>query len=174
MENIKDTDLDFLLESLCETEDVDIENIELSEAEESALFLTALREECTNEEYNQLIMENAQEFELYGIIDSAEVATEALKNIVKFNKIANFNRIQKRAAITLAAKAGSPLYEKYALYRKKMIEFRVKIYEKFASASKKAAKTAISNSRRKASSIPSASGKSIVDKMDNQIKKMDK
>lgn len=141
---------------------------------ETELFLTALRSECSEEEYNALVQEAAVEMELYGLIDSAQIATEAQKNIVKMNKAAVFNKIEKRAAIRLAEKAKDNLYTKYAKGRKLMVEARIAIYDKYGSKAKSEAKKIIANARRKASSIKSGSGKSIVDKMDKQIEKVNK
>lgn len=157
-------------------EEADVENVTLEgdTSTESALFLSALKDECTAEEYEALVNESAIEMELYGLIDSASIATEAQKNIVKLNNAAVFNRTEKRTAIRLAERANDQLFEKYAKFRKLMIEYRMKIYEKYGSKAKSEARRIISNSRRKASSMNSSSGKTIVDKMDKQIKKFNK
>lgn len=140
-------------------------------AMESEIFMEALREECTPEEYNAIMEDSAVEMALYGLIDDADVAMEANRTIVKMSKQGSFNRIEKRAAIRLAQKAQDSLYEKYAKYRKLFIEFRDKIYQKYGTKAKTEAKKILQNSRRKATSMPSAAGKSIVDKMDVSIKK---
>lgn len=168
-----DIDLDFL-NPANESEEVDIDSISLeSSYDEGLIFLTALREECTAEEYQKIVTESANELELYGLIDSADVALES-KNIVKLNKLANFNKVQKRTALRLAEKAGDQLYEKYAKFRKLMIDARLKIFNKYLNKSKMEAKKSIMNAARKASAMKSTTGKSIVAKMDAQIEKLDR
>lgn len=149
----------------------DVENAQLTPADESMIFMAALRDECTPDEFDALVKESATEMELYGLIDTADIATEAQRNIVKLNKIAQFNRTQKRTAIRLAASAHDQLFEKYAKFRKLMIGYRLKIYGKYGNKAKSEARKIIANSRRKASSMNSASGKTITDKMDAQVKK---
>jgi len=168
-----DIDLDFL-NPANESEEVDIDSISLeSSYDEGLIFLTALREECSPEEYQKIVTESANELELYGLIDSADVALES-KNIVKLNKLANFNKVQKRTALRLAEKSGDMLYEKYAKFRKLMIDARLKIFTKYLNKSKIEAKKSIMNAARKASAIKSPIGKSIVAKMDAQIEKIDR
>ena len=168
-----DINLDFL-NTATESEEVDIDSISLEGSyDEGLIFLTALREECTPEEYNKIVTEAAVELELYGLIDSSDVVLES-KNIVKLNKLANFNKVQKRTALRLAEKAGDQLYEKYARFRKLMIDSRMKIFTKYLNKSKIEAKKSIMNSLRKASAMKSSFGKTIVDKMDSQIQRIDK
>lgn len=153
-----------------DTPEISVDDASLSAADESMLFLSALRDECTEEEYNALVTESAIEMELYGLIDTADIATEAQKNIVRLNKIANFNKIQKRTAIRLAANSKDQLFDKYSKFRKLMIAYRIKIYEKYGNKAKGEARKIITNSRRKASSISSSAGKTITEKMDHQAK----
>lgn len=144
----------------------------VTDALEAEIFLTALKEECASEEeYDSLVTENAIELELYGLIHDAEIVTEARKNIVKLNKQASMNAIQKRTAIRLAQKADSPEYKLYSKSRKLMMTAREKIYAKYESKAKSIAKKAIANSRRKASAMKSDSGQSIADKMEKVIDK---
>ena len=152
----------------------DVEDATLTEADESMIFLTALRDECTPEEFEEIVTKNATTLEAYGLISKADIATEAQRNIVKLNNVASFNRIQKRTAIRLAAESNDQLYEKYAKFRKLMIEYRVKIYQKYGNKAKSEARRIISNAGRKAKAIPSSVGnvgKSIGEKMDNAVKK---
>ena len=81
---------------------------------ESEIVLTAIRESCgSDEEFAQLMDECATEMALYGVIEDAEVATEASKKIIITDfKAANFNRIQKRTAIRLAMINNDQLYAK--------------------------------------------------------------
>ena len=168
---MNDINLDFL--NPVKEAEVDIDSISLESYDEGLLFLTALRGECTAEEYNKIVTEAATELELYGLIDSSDVVLES-KNIVKLNKLANFNKVQKRTALRLAEKANDQLYEKYAKFRKLMIDARMKIFTKYLNKSKVEAKKAIMNAARKASAMKSSYGKTIVDKMDSQIQKIDK
>lgn len=148
-----------------------VEEATLTSADESMIFLSALRDECTEDEYKALVTEGATEMELYGLIDTADIATEAQKNIVRLNKLANFNKVQKRTAIRLAANAKDQLFEKYSKFRKLMIMYRVKIYQKYGNKAKSEARKIISNSHRKASAMHSTTGNTISQKMDNQVKK---
>jgi len=164
---------DFLLgnESLLDLEDDDI----IDGALEAEIFLAALREECENEEeYDRIATECATELELYGLIHSAEIVTEARKNIVKLNKEANYSKIEKRTAIRLAEKDNSSLYKAYIKGRKLMIAARIKIYERYLSKARPIAKKIIANSRRKASAMKSAGGATITQKMDAVIAKTKK
>lgn len=153
---------------------VNVDDIKLSPADESAIFLTALQDTCTEEEYNQLVMEGAAELALYGLIDDANIVTEAQKISYKVTKQMTFSREQKRAALRLARKADCNEWKLYHKYRTLMIEQREKIYAKFGSKAKTEAKRVIQNSKRKASSMNSVNGKTITDKMDKKIKEMSK
>jgi len=148
-----------------------VEEATLTSADESMIFLSALKDECTDDEYKALVTEGATEMELYGLVDSADIATEAQKNIVRLNKLANFNKVQKRTAIRLAAAAKDQMFDKYSKFRKLMIQYRIKIYNKYGNKAKSEARKIISNSHRKASSMHSENGKTIAQKMDNQVKK---
>ena len=142
--------------------------------DEGLLFLAALSDECSPEEFQQIVTECAHEFEVYGLISSADVVLEAQKNIVRLNKYANFNKVQKRTALRLAENAKDQMFEKYAKFRKLMIGYRLKIYAKYGNKSKIEARKSIANAKRKASGMKSPAGKSIVEKMDHQISKLDR
>lgn len=138
-------------------------------ATESEIFLMALEAECSEDEFSA-IMENASyEMALYGLIDDADQAMEAMKTIVKMNKKDKFSAIERRAAVRLAKKAKDPAYTKYAKGRTMMLENREIIYRKYGAKAKTEAKQIIQNSRRKATAMGSAAGKSITDKMDKHI-----
>lgn len=156
------------------SDNTDIDSLTLSPADESAIFLTALQDTCDAEEYNELVMEHASELALYGLIDDANIVTEAQKITYKVTKQATFSREQKRAALRLARKADCPEWKLYHKYRTLMIEQREKIYAKFGSKAKTEARKVIQNSKRKASSMNSVTGKTITDKMDKKIKEMSK
>lgn len=167
--------MDEFMNFLNENADVDVDSISLEgTGAEAEIFLTALRDECTPEEFNAIVTEAATELELYGLIDSADIATEAQKNIVRLNKAAVFNRTQKRTALRLAERAKDQLFDKYSKFRKRMIEYRLKIYDKYGNKAKSEARKIIANSRRKASAMKSSTGKTITDKMDKQIEKFNK
>lgn len=153
-------------------DNADIDSVTLSPADESAIFLTALQDTCTEEEYNDLVMEHASELALYGLIDDSNIVTEAQKITYKLTKQSTFSREQKRAALRLARKADCTEWKLYHKYRTLMIEQREKIYAKFGSKAKSEAKKVMQNSKRKASSMNSVTGKTIADRMDKKIKEM--
>lgn len=152
-----------------------IEDLTLDAADESAIFLAALQDTCTPEEYEQIVVEGATELELYGLIENADAVTEATKIVKhKITKQENLNREQAKAALRLAKKANSAEWKQYSLHRAKMKEARAKIMQKYASKSKTEAKKVLQNSKRKASSMNSVTGRSIQEKMDKKIKEMEK
>ena len=156
-------------------DNTNIEDIKLDTADESAVFLAALQDVCTPEEYNQLVMENATELELYGLIHDAAIVTEGVKIVKhKITKQENLNREQSKAALRLAKKANSAEWKKYSSARSKMLAAKQKIFVKFGPKAKQEARKIVQNSKRKASAMPSVTGKSISDKMDQKIKEIDK
>lgn len=164
--------MNYLNEENCNPDDITLDH-----ADESAIFLAALQDACTAEEYNDLVMENLTELELYGLIESAEVVTEGLKIIKhKVTKQENLNREQAKAAFRLARKANSSEWKKYKMHREKMIENREKIFQKFGFKAKSEAKRVLQGAKRKASSMPATSltGKSITEKMDKKIAEINK
>ena len=142
---------------------------------ESEIILTAIRNECENDEQFAALLESAgTEMALYDVISDADMATEAAKKVVvKDWKAANFERISKRTAIRMAMVNGDPLYTKYKKYRDLLIETREKIYQKYGSKAQKEAKKIIMNARNKASNMNSNAGKDITSKIDAQIAKAD-
>ena len=140
---------------------------------ESEIILTAIRNECENDEQFAALLESAgTEMALYDVISDADMATEAAKKIVvKDWKAVNFDRIAKRTAIRMAMVNNDPLYTKYKKYRDLLLETREKIYVKYGSKAKVEAKKIIKNSRNKAANMNSAAGRDIVAKMDAQIAK---
>lgn len=158
------------LQNMTTIDDLTLENNGLLETE---IILTAIRESCgSDEEFAELMNEAATEMALYGVIDDAEVATEASKKIIITDfKAANFNRIQKRTAIRLAMINNDQLYAKYRKYRDLFMQTREAIYKKYGNKAKQETKKILMNARRKSANMPSPSGKSIVDKIDKQIDK---
>ena len=162
--------MDEIMNYLNET---NVEDVTLDAADESAIFLAALQDTCTPEEYESLVMENATELELYGLIESANIVTEATKIVKhKITKKENLNREQAKAALRLAKKANDSLWKQYSMHRSKMKEARAKIMDKYGSKSKTEAKKVLQNSKRKASSMNTVTGKTIQAKMDKKIKEM--
>lgn len=155
-------------------DDDDEDEGELTSADESYIFLDALRNECTPEEFEAIAVESAMELELYGLIDNADSAMEARRNIVKLNKIATLSSVQKRTAIRIGARKNDPSYKLYKKHRDAMIKARKKLFEKYASQSKSEAKKIMTNSKHKAASMPSVKGATIVAKMDTAIKKVER
>lgn len=138
---------------------------------ESEIVLNALRNSCASEEEFASLLESAgTEMALYGLISDESIATEVVKRIqVQDWKTANFNRICRRTAIRLAMKADDALYAKYRKYRDLLLDVREKIYVKYQSKAKAEARKIIKNARNKAANMNSAAGKSITEKMDQQI-----
>lgn len=153
---------------------INVDDITLDAADESAIFLAALEDACDTEEEFQLVMEAAVELALYGLIEDAEIATEAKKIVYKQTKQMNLNREQAKAALRLAKKANSPEYQRYKKHRMAMMEEREKIFAKFGPKAKTEAKKVINNAKKKASSMNSVTGKTIVAKMDKKIAEMEK
>lgn len=162
----------------------------LTSGMESILFLEALRATCASEdEYKQIITENATELQLYGVVDPVaiareswseddeevdeEVATEA-KNIVRLNKQARVNTEVARMSIGLAKKANDPLYKAYHKYSVLKRKFRDKIYAKYNSRATPLARKAVANGRNRAAMINSPAGAGIVSKIDSRLKQLDK
>lgn len=126
--------------------------VEFTEADEAAIFLTALKSECTDEEY-QFVLENAHELEIYGLIPSAEIATEAKKVAYKVTKQMNMNRETAKACLRSAERKNTAAWKKYHKGRMMMLEARNDIYKQEAAIGRKAAKNVLSNARKKASSM---------------------
>ncbi len=165
-----------ILESLQNIQTPDDATLEGSTLLESEIILTAIRESCdSDEEFDELMNDVATEMALYGVIDDAEIATEASKRIVITDfKAANFNRIQKRTAIRLAMINNDQQYAKYRKYRDLFLQAREGIYKKYGAKAKQETKKILMNARRKSANMPSPSGKTIVDKIDKQIDKATK
>ena len=161
------------LQNYLNEENINIDDIQLEAADEAAIFLAALQDVCTVEEYNTIVNESATELALFGLIDNAEIVTEAKKIVYKQTKQMNMNREQAKAALQLAKKANTPEWKQYKKHRQAMIAARNKIYEKFNSKAKTEAKKVLNNSKRKASAMNSVTGKAIVEKMDKKIKEVE-
>lgn len=134
-------------------ESASIDDIVLTPADESAIFLAAMQDVCTPEEYHTLVTEQATEMELYGLIESAEIATEARKIVYKQTKQMNLNREQAKAALRMAKRENSADWKKYARGRKMMMEARDAIFKKHASKAMAESRRIINNASKKASSL---------------------
>jgi vacuolar-type H+-ATPase subunit H len=154
-------------------DELNADDVTLTKADESAILLTALQDACTPEEY-QLVMENMHELELYGLIDNADIVTEAKKIVYKQTREMNLNREQQKAAIRLARAANTASYKKYEKGRKMWKEAKAEICKQFGSKAKTEAKKVISNSRKKSSAMKSSTvtGKVISDKLDKKVNEM--
>jgi hypothetical protein len=140
-------------------------------AVESEIVMNALRSACASDEEFAALLESAgTEMALYGLLSDENIATEVVKKIqVNDWKTANFNRICRRTAIRLAMINNDALYTKYRKYRDLLLEVREKIYVKYQSKAKSETRRIIKNARNKAASMNSAAGRSITEKMDQQI-----
>ena len=159
------------------TFDDDDDGYVLTPADESAIFLETLACECaTPDEFYNTIEENAVALEMYGVIEDASAALEAVKRMKVDNwKQVNLSRVTGNQAIRMAAAANSPDYKKYKKYRALFIKYKKKIEEKYRNRAKTAARRSIQNSQHKTASVknsPAASG--ITKKMDSAIKNLDK
>lgn len=172
-------------ESVTTEIEIDPESV-LDNAMESMVLLDVLRETCTKDEYTQFLTDNATELELYGLIDRDSMATEAYsdnddgdaameaKNIVRLNRDANIAREEARIAIGLAKKSKDQLYDYYKKYSGLKRKFRDKIYGKYGSKAKPLARKAVLNSRNRASVMNSKTGTTIMNKIDQRIKQLDR
>lgn len=129
------------------------DEVEFDAADEAAILLDGLEDECTDEEWN-VILENMTELEIYGLIPNAEMATEAAKKVAyKVTKQMNLNRETAKAALRSAEKKNTAAWKKYHKARVAMLEARNDIYKQEAGVAKKAAKATLNNARKKASAM---------------------
>lgn len=171
----------------------------LSPEVNAEIFLLAMEETCTPDEFYNIVIEGAVELEAFGIIPRAEMisevydveeirtssitnesfapATEAQKKyakkvVVKQDKDTIRDRIEKRACIRLGKENNDPNFKGYAKARKAMIAYREALYKRWLPEARKAAKVSMTATSAKASTMGNARGASIVDKMDQQIEKI--
>ena len=155
---------------------------------EDYVFLLAMEEECTPEQFHDLVLENAVELNMYGLLHNpeildelyespsdTEIATEASgykkKVSYKQSKDMVYNKIKYRTALRIAKNANSPAWQKYKRGREMMIEAREEIYRMNGGKAEQATKRIMSGAAHKAAAMNNARGSSIVDKMDAQIAK---
>lgn len=195
-----DNFMSYLDDILTEGQDVteSFNTSSLTEEDEAVIFLEALREECTDDEYVDLLKNCAYEMAVVGLIPNPEVCTHVLESmftpedlngseylgiaeegvrkkiVIDDWRHANFNRIQKRTALRMAHRDGFSAAAKYDKYRKLMIQERNKIYDRYLNKARSVTKQIIRNSKNKASNISTPGGTSITKKMDQQINKLDK
>lgn len=153
------------------------ENLDLDPAAESAIFLECMYDGCNSfEEFEQLVEENAIEWNMCGLINSADEAFEAVKRIKIDNfKQVNLDRETRRECIRLAKVNNDPNYPKYAKYRKLMKEYREKIFARWETKARSNARRSIANSKKKAASISSSrKAAQTTAKLDSTLKKLDK
>lgn len=127
----------------------------LTPADESAIFLETLACGCdTPQEFYDIIEENAVALEMYGVIENASAALEAVKRMKVDNwKQVNLSRVSGNQSIRMAQAANSSDYKKYKKYRALYIKYKKKIEKRYEGRAKVAARRAIQNSQRKVSAI---------------------
>ena len=166
-----------LMEFLMDDDDImtsTVESVSIDDPNDAAsVLLAGILEQCTPEEYESIVQENAHLWELYGLIPDADmVATEATKKVVaKYTKYSYLSAATKRAAFRLARAAGDPNYDKYIKYRNLMRQYREKVLDKWNSKASREAKRILRGAATTAGSVNDARGKSMEDKIDKALKK---
>lgn len=163
-----------LLDMLMEDDDVMESSIDCIDDKEgmAAVLLAGIQEQCTPEEFQDIVVENAHLWEIYGLFDADSVATEATKKVVaKYTKYSYLSAATKRAAFRLARAAGDPNYEKYIKYRNLMRQYREKVLDKWNSKATREAKRILRGASATAGSVKDARGKQMEDKIDKALKK---
>lgn len=148
-------------------EDAQDDTEDLSEAAEAAIFMDTVRETFDSDaEFAEYVMENAVEWELYGLIPSASRALEAIKTLkIDDWKQKNRQRLIRRECIRIACKKGDPNYAKYKKYRDLMRTFRQKIFDKYETKARANVLKAKNNSVAKASNIKTTSGTNLANRV---------
>lgn len=165
-----------LLDFLMEDDDISVgtESVSIDNADDMAsVLLAGVLEQCTPEEYQEIVQENAHLWELYGLIPDADmVATEATKKVVaKYTKYSYLSAATKRAAFRLARAAGDPNYDKYIKYRNLMRQYREKVLDKWNSKASREAKRILRGAATTAGSVKDTRGKQMEEKIDKALKK---
>lgn len=150
-------------ESVTFEDDSDFDDDSLDSATESSMFLDMMMESCDDlNEFQDLVTENAYDWEMYGLIDDAQSALEATKVMRVENwKEKNRKRLINRECIRIAMKKGDPNYTKYKKYRDLMREYREKLFEKYTPMATRNVKAAQQNARHKAANMHTAGGKDV-------------
>ena len=153
---------------------------ELTPAEESAIFLDAMYANCASpEEFIGMVEDNATVWEMYGLIQDATAATEAVKRMKINNwKKVNLDRVAARESIRLAQKNKSADYKKYVKYRALFKKYRDKILKRFGLRSKSVARRAIANSAHKTAAMSGSAKKAVAidttKKLESTLKNLDR
>lgn len=142
-----------------------LDDFHASPADESAIFLAAMQESCTAEEYQTLVMESATELELYGLINSADIATEAQKIVYKQTKQQQLTREQNRMVMRMGKRLDLPEYRRYKKFITLALQERNKLRQRLGSKAKQEVKRSMANSKRKASSMNSANSDKLMQKI---------
>lgn len=150
-------------ESVTFEDDSDFDDDSLDSATESSMFLDMMMESCDDlDEFQDLVTENAYDWEMYGLIDDAQSALEATKVMRVENwKEKNRKRLINRECIRIAMKKGDPNYTKYKKYRDLMREYREKLFEKYTPMATRNVKAAQQNARHKAANMHTTGGKDV-------------
>ena len=148
-------------------EDAQNTSDELTEAAEAAIFMDTVRASFDNDaDFVDYVVENAVEWELYGLIPSASRALEAMKTIkVDDWKSKNKQRLIRRECIRIACKNQDPNYTKYKKYRDLMRQYRQKIFDKYETKAKSNVMKAKNNAVAKASNIKTTSGANLTNRV---------
>lgn len=178
----------------------EILDMKLTSEDEAVVFLQALEASCeSNEEFVTMLKDNGVDMAMYGLVPNVEVcesliakilagdsdeefteeedaAMEGSTRVIRVNnfKQANFSRIEKRTALRLAERANDNLFEKYAKYRKLMIDARIAIYRKYLRKATTETKAILKAKRMGASAMSTPGGKSIEKRMDSTIQNLDR
>ena len=139
----------------------------LDSATESALFIDFMLESCDSiEEFEELVNENATDWQLYGLIDDREMALEAIRIMKVENwKQKNRYRLIRRECIRIGKEKNDPNYVKYKKYRDLMRQFRQKLFDKYENLATRNVKAAHKNSVAKASNVKTTSSKTTLTRL---------
>lgn len=151
------------------------ESVNLTEADSTEVLLAAIESTFdTAQEYADFLNDNATEMELYGIADGETIATEAKRVVSTITKQSEMSKAERRLVIKIAAREGNPHYEKYNKYKKLFLQERDYLREYYKAKAKKELREQLRNKSRKASTMSSASGKNIANRIDKTLKNLDK
>lgn len=154
-------------------DEINIEEVQLDQADEAAIFLTALESVLTPEEFN-LVLENATELELYGLIPDAAALEAAKKIVYKQTKSMNVSREEAKACIRMAKKANTAAYKKYAKGRAMMLEGREEMFRQHKGKAHREAIAIVRGANKKASAMRgTVSGETIEKGLKKKMKELD-
>ena len=166
---VEDADYDdeIIDDDLMFDDDDDFDDDYIDSSTESALFLDFMLESCDSiEEFEELVNENATDWQLYGLIDDRDMALEASRIMKVENwKQKNRFRLIRRECIRIGKEKNDPNYIKYKKYRDLMRQFRQKLFDRYETLATRNVKSAHKNSVAKASNVKTASGKNTLTRL---------